>query len=131
MGKELRCTISISGKYSNVPQVAPRMTREGPYLYCHLSYTGRSEGDASTEVIASFYCIDTQTSRRNKIYSHRSSIFTEKKSQKEQVTKLEMKGSLNHEPEQVHTRKRRKKMKIFPKTYRQMFIVLHIYNRIP
>ena len=27
------------GKYPDVPQVAPRTTREGPYLYCHLSYT--------------------------------------------------------------------------------------------
>ena len=26
-------------KNSNVPQVAPRMSREEPYLYCHLSYT--------------------------------------------------------------------------------------------
>ena len=33
-GKELICIISIAGKHSDVPQVAPRMTREGPYLYC-------------------------------------------------------------------------------------------------
>ena len=38
-GKELICIISIAGKHSDVPQVAPRTTREGPYLYCHLSYT--------------------------------------------------------------------------------------------
>ena len=33
------CNISIVGKNSNVPQVAPRTTRERPYLHCHLSYT--------------------------------------------------------------------------------------------
>ena len=38
-GKELNCIISIAGKLSDVPQVAPRMTSEGPYLYCRLSYT--------------------------------------------------------------------------------------------
>ena len=37
--KENNCIISIVGKHSNVTQVAPRTTREGPYLYCHLSYT--------------------------------------------------------------------------------------------
>ena len=82
------------------------MTREGPYLYCHLSYTfflqcrvslelipwkGRSEGDASTEVIASFYCINTQNPGRNKIDSHISSIFTEKKLTKRTSDKVENK----------------------------------------
>ena len=103
------CIISTVGKHSNVPQVAPRMTREGPYLYCHLSCTilysvefpwnclpwkGRSEGDASTEVIASFYCINTQSPRRNKIDSHISSIFAEKKPTKVQVTKLKTKPKM-------------------------------------
>ena len=34
-------------------------------------------------------------------------------------------------PEQVHTKKRRKKMKLFPKATKQIFFVLHIYNHIP
>ena len=76
-----------------------------PYLYCHLSYTiffysvefplnclhrkGRSEGDATTEVIASFYCINVQNPGRNKINSHISSIFAEKETYKSTSDKVE------------------------------------------
>ena len=40
------------------------------------------------------------------------------------------KRSLNHEPEQVHTKKRRKENETIPQTTKQMFIVLHIHNHI-
>ena len=47
-----------------------------------------------------------------------SSIISEKEITKDQVTKLKMrqktKQSLKHKPEQVHTKKRRKKMKLIP-----------------
>ena len=93
--KENNCIISIVGKHSNVPQVAPRTTREGPYLYCHLSYTilysvefpwnrlprkGRSEEDASTEVIASVYCINTQTLEGTKL-THIYLVYLQKRNQ--------------------------------------------------
>ena len=47
------------------------------------------------------------------------------------MTKLKMQWSLNHEPEQAHTKKRRKENETIPQATKQMFIVLHIYNRIP
>ena len=104
VGKGNNCTSSIVGKYSNVPQVAPRMTREGPYLYCHLSYTffclqcrvslelipwkGRSEGDASTKVIASSYCINTQNPGRNKL-THIYLLYLQKRNQQRTSDKVE------------------------------------------
>ena len=51
-----------------------------------------------------------------------SSIISEKEINKDQETKLKMrqkmKRSLNHKPEQVHTKKRRKKMKFIPQSYK-------------
>ena len=87
------------------PQVASGTTREEPYFYCHLSYTksfffqhrvpwtwfpqkARSEGDASTQMIASLHCINTRIPRRDKINSHISSIIAEKENQQNTVTKL-------------------------------------------
>ena len=73
--KEIIAYISIVGINSNVPQVAPRTTREDPtstaisltqifFFQCRVPGTcfprkGRSEGDASTKVIASFTALNT------------------------------------------------------------------------
>ena len=75
--KESNCHTSIAGKNSNVPQVAPRTTRVDPtstaisltqdfFFQCRVPGTcfpwkGRSEGDASEKMIASFTALNTQT----------------------------------------------------------------------
>ena len=93
--KENNCYISIVGTNSNVPQVAPRTTREDPtstaisltqiffFFQCRVPGTcfprkGRSEGDASEKKIASFTALKTQNPRRNEIYSHLFSIIAGK-----------------------------------------------------
>ena len=42
-----------------------------------------------------------------------------------------MKWSLNHEAEQVHTKKRRQENENYSPNYKTNVIVLRIYNRIP
>ena len=129
----MKCIISIAGKYSNVAQVAPRMTREGPYLYCHLSYTiffssvefsleliswkERSEGDASTEVIASFYCINNTNPQRNK-FIHIYLVYLQKKSQQRTSDKVEneTENEMKSEPRaRTSTHKEEKKENYSPK----------------
>ena len=90
---------------------------------------GRSEGDASTKLIASFTALTTRNPRRNKIYSHMSSIIPGKEFNQKQVTNLEMKQQTS-KPEPVLSKKRRKKTKTHSPQL-QMFIVLHIQNHIP
>ena len=103
--KENNCYISVVGTNSNAPQVAPRTTRGYPtstaisltqnfFFLCGIPGTccpwkGRSEGDASEKMIASFTALNTQNPRRNKIYSHLFSIFPGKEPAKEHETKLD------------------------------------------
>ena len=68
-------------------------------------------------MIASFYCINPQNPRRNKIDSHISSIFAEKETNKIQMTKLKLKLKTKRSLNQNKYIQRREetKMKSFPK----------------
>ena len=84
-------------------------------------------------MIASFYCVNTQNPGRNKIDSHISNIFAEKKTNKntsDKVVKNKAENEMKSELEQVHTKKRRKENETIPQTTKQTFIVLCIDNRI-
>ena len=100
--KENNYYTSIVGINSNAPQVAPRTTREYPtstaislthFFFSSVEFQelvspkkGRSEGDASEKMIASFTALNTQNPRRNKIYSHLFSIIPGKEPAKEHET---------------------------------------------
>ena len=122
--KENNCYISIVGTNSNAPQVAPRTTRGYPTSTAisltqnffssvesqELVYPqkGRSEGDASEKMIASFTALNTQNPRRNKIYSHLFSIFPGKEPAKEHETKLDNEVT-NRQAEKTALTKEKKK----------------------
>ena len=62
-----------------------------------------------------------------------SSIISEKEITKDQVTKLKTgqktKQSLKYEPEQVHTKERRKKMKFISQSYKiNVYCTLHLQS---
>ena len=130
--KENNCYISIVGTNSNAPQVAPRTSREYPtstaisltqfFSQCRIPGTrfprkGRSEGDASEKMIASFTALNTQNPRRNEIYSHLFSIIPGKEPAKEHETKLENEVTNRQAEKQYWPRKRRKKTKRIPHNY--------------
>ena len=62
-----------------------------------------------------------------------SSIISEREINKDQATKWKMrqktKQSLKHKPEQVYTKKRRKKMKFIPQSYKtNVYCTLHLQS---
>ena len=95
-------------------------------------------------MIASLHCITTQIPRRDKRYSHRSSIISEKENPTKSVDKVvqvetgntRLQGANERSLDQTqdqHTaeaRREEKKRKHIPHNYKHTFFVLHIYNRI-
>ena len=98
-----------------------------------IARKGRSGGDAGTEMVASFYCINTPNPGRNKL-THIYLVYLQKRNQQRTSDKVENetenKMKSEPQPEQVHTKKRRKENKINPQATKKMFIVLRIYNHI-
>ena len=107
-----------------------------------------SEGDASTQVIASLYCIATRIPRRDKINSHICSIILEKKrptkpsdkvaTKLKQVRTEDTKLKRTNEkkpkpdPKPVHTKKRRKKTEnTFIHNYKaNIYCTLHLQSHL-